>query len=208
MNNITQTRQRILICAVDLFAAKGYVETSVRDITTAVGIKPASLYNHFSSKEDILVYMLNDYINKTRIMVNNPELPFMLQKNSTAEGILDCMQLNFSVLTDEYYSKVLHVVYQEQHRNENVRNLVVQVITEIEEYVERIFGELKKLNVIRHDADSDFWGKTASSLLYALPSRSMLGIGQDAPGFTGMNLLQLLCYVFGMVLKIYSVTDS
>ena len=48
------TRQKILDCAIDLFATKGYTETTVRELAAAVGVKEASIYNHFSSKNSIL----------------------------------------------------------------------------------------------------------------------------------------------------------
>lgn len=40
--------------ALDMFATRGFEGTSVRDIASAVGVQPASLYNHYSSKEEIL----------------------------------------------------------------------------------------------------------------------------------------------------------
>jgi AcrR family transcriptional regulator len=206
--NMIPTKQKILICAVDLFALKGYTETSVRDIAAAVGIKPASLYNHFSSKEDILVSMLNDYANNTKAMFNNPDMASILEENPTADGILACIPQSFSVLEDDYYSKVNRVIYHEQYRNAFIRSFVVKVILDIELYVERVFSELKKLNIIHHDADPDYWKKTASSLLYTFPGRNMLGIGQKEPDFIGMNLLELLRYTFDMALKIYSVRDK
>ena len=208
MESTITTKQRILICAVELFASKGYTETSVRDIATGVGITPASLYNYFISKEDILKFILNDYMNNTHIMLNNPEVPSIIQGNPTVQGIMDCLQLKFSYLTDDYYSKVLCVIHQEHHRNEDVREVIIKGILNIEETIEKIFIELKKLNVIRQDADPDFWKKTVSSLVYTFPSRIMLDIGENALGFSGMNLLELLQYEFEMILKIYSVADN
>ena len=206
MKNIMPTKRKILICAVDLFAIKGFTESSVRDIAMAVGIKSASLYNHFSSKEDILEFMLNDFDDHTQKMFNNPEITYILQKNPTADGILSCLQITLSVLSDEYYLKVLNVIFHEQHRNSIVRNYVASTIINSEEYVERIFNILKNLNIIRHDADLDFWKKTVSSLLYVFPNRSMLGVGQGSTAFTGMDLKGLLLYMFEMVIKMYGVT--
>lgn len=40
--------------ALKLFAHEGYEATSMREIAAAVGIQAGSLYNHFSSKEEIL----------------------------------------------------------------------------------------------------------------------------------------------------------
>ncbi|HYC53800.1 MAG TPA: TetR/AcrR family transcriptional regulator [Candidatus Binatia bacterium] len=45
------TRERILDAAELLFAERGLAGTAVRDIAAGVGLNPASLYNHFLSKE-------------------------------------------------------------------------------------------------------------------------------------------------------------
>ena len=207
-NNSITTRQKIVICALDLFATKGYTETSVRDIALAVGIKAASLYNHFPSKEDLLQHILNDFYHRAQDIFDNPQMPSILQKNPTAEGILQCMPLSLSILEDKYYSKVLHLIFQEQHRNMVVRNYVAKTTQIAEEYVEKFFNELKKLNVIRHDADPDFWKKIASSILYTFPNRSMLGIGEEASDFTGMNLAGLLYFMYDTILKIYGIANN
>jgi AcrR family transcriptional regulator len=48
------TRQRILIAAVELFSANSYAGTSVRDIADALRMTKAALYYHFAGKEEIL----------------------------------------------------------------------------------------------------------------------------------------------------------
>ena len=47
----SSTKERILLASAALFARDGYFGVSVKDIATAVEIKPASLYNHYESKE-------------------------------------------------------------------------------------------------------------------------------------------------------------
>lgn len=56
-----QTRQRICEEALKLFAEKGYEATSVRDISTAVGVADAALYRHFPSKADIARAVFNTH---------------------------------------------------------------------------------------------------------------------------------------------------
>lgn len=51
-------QQRIIDEAAALFVERGFAGTSLRDIATAVGMKPASLYHHFSSKNDLLEVIL------------------------------------------------------------------------------------------------------------------------------------------------------
>ena len=50
----TNTRERIEEESIKLFAVRGIAETSVRDITRAVGISEGALYRHFESKDDLV----------------------------------------------------------------------------------------------------------------------------------------------------------
>jgi len=52
------TAERILDAAEDLFAARGYAGTTLRDVSTAVGLRSPSLYNHFRSKEALYAAVL------------------------------------------------------------------------------------------------------------------------------------------------------
>ena len=50
-----KTKQKIFATAIDLFSQHGYNGVSIRDLTRAVGIKESSLYNHFKSKDEIIL---------------------------------------------------------------------------------------------------------------------------------------------------------
>lgn len=47
-------RENILSVAIELFGSRGYDAVSLRDVTAEVGLKAPALYNHFSSKEELL----------------------------------------------------------------------------------------------------------------------------------------------------------
>lgn len=51
-------RDEILDAAAELFTTLGYASTSTRRIADAVGIRQASLYHHFATKDDILDALL------------------------------------------------------------------------------------------------------------------------------------------------------
>ena len=57
--NGEETKKIILNSAIELFYKKGYDQVSIRTIADSVGIKGSSIYNHFKSKEDILIEMVN-----------------------------------------------------------------------------------------------------------------------------------------------------
>jgi AcrR family transcriptional regulator len=51
----SETRERILDVAQELFTRQGYDKTSLRDIAARLGITKAALYYYFERKEDILL---------------------------------------------------------------------------------------------------------------------------------------------------------
>lgn len=107
----TQTKDKIFDTALDLFSKKGYDSVSVRTIASEVGIKESSIYNHYSSKKDILMSILNyfeeyfkgnplDDGNIRRLLEENPEEFYhqgseMFKQQIFEEKILKIMKLIF-----------------------------------------------------------------------------------------------------------------
>lgn len=54
------TKNEILEAALNLFSTQGYEATSILQIAEAVGIRKASLYSHFTSKQEILDVLVRD----------------------------------------------------------------------------------------------------------------------------------------------------
>jgi len=75
------TKDRIIYAAIVLFSGKGYSKVSMRDIAKNVGIKAASLYNHFKSKEEIL-HSLYDYFFENQFKVR-PNIDELLKQAET-----------------------------------------------------------------------------------------------------------------------------
>jgi len=55
-----RTSQAIVNAAYDLMAEQGYAATSMRQIAKRSGLALGSIYNHFSSKEDVFVAILKE----------------------------------------------------------------------------------------------------------------------------------------------------
>lgn len=56
------TKQEILEMALDMFSVKGYEATSISQIAEAVGIRKASMYSHFASKQEILDALVQELL--------------------------------------------------------------------------------------------------------------------------------------------------
>ena len=52
------TKREIITAALDLFSTQGFEATSISQIADAVGIRKASLYSHFESKQAILDHLI------------------------------------------------------------------------------------------------------------------------------------------------------
>jgi AcrR family transcriptional regulator len=55
-----QRRREIAHASVALFLAQGFPETSLREIAAAAGMGKSSLYDYFTTKDDILLFLIED----------------------------------------------------------------------------------------------------------------------------------------------------
>ena len=55
-------KARISKAAAKLFNAKGYLETSIADISFAAKMSKGGVFYYFSTKDEILYYILSNYL--------------------------------------------------------------------------------------------------------------------------------------------------
>ncbi len=67
----TTARDEILDAAAELFTTMGYIGTSTRSIAESVGIRQASLYHYFKTKDDILCALLSQTVSPTLCFVES-----------------------------------------------------------------------------------------------------------------------------------------
>jgi len=99
------TANRILIQAMRIFLGKGYHGTSIDDITRAAGLTKGALYWHFSSKEDLLKRIVEEFERRF--------LDGLIQAVKDAQGdILDKMEKFFRYnAAFSYYNRELCVSF-------------------------------------------------------------------------------------------------
>lgn len=59
------TKKRILEKALDFFSTHGYSGASIRQISRSLGIRESAIYNHFKSKEEIFLSLLEEFKKKS-----------------------------------------------------------------------------------------------------------------------------------------------
>jgi AcrR family transcriptional regulator len=60
----TDTRIQLQAVALELFAERGYDSTSLREIAERLNITKAAVYYHFRSKDEILVSLIMDFLDR------------------------------------------------------------------------------------------------------------------------------------------------
>lgn len=124
------TKQEILAAALDLFSTQGFEATSVSQIADAVGIRKASLYSHFASKQEILESLMTqvtEQYNKHSIFIHadwNDAAFAEAKQNLSAEEVeqLVFTQIRY-ILHDPLVSKARKMLTIEQFRNAQMAEL-------------------------------------------------------------------------------------
>ncbi|MBV8784067.1 MAG: TetR/AcrR family transcriptional regulator [Gammaproteobacteria bacterium] len=72
INQVPDTRTRLVLTAMQLFWEKGYGSTSVADVLKVAGVNSGSLYHFFPGKQDLLLAVLDMYLAGIRDMLLEP----------------------------------------------------------------------------------------------------------------------------------------
>lgn len=119
------TKDKIIFESLKLFSSKGYDGVSMREIAAAVGIKGASLYNHFKGKEDIFQAIFDEMIKQydnAAALINVPmdksEHTTSVYHNADEKLLLQMAEGLFSFFTkNEFVSMFRRMLVTEQHKS-------------------------------------------------------------------------------------------
>lgn len=125
MVNKMTTKKRIIIESLRLFASKGYDGVSMREIAAAVGIKGASIYNHFKGKEDIFLAIFEEMTNRydniaTKLQVPEGQGEEVVEYYMKADekNLLKIADALFAFFTkDEFAVLFRKLLISEQHKS-------------------------------------------------------------------------------------------
>lgn len=113
------TKQEILNVSLDLFSIYGFEATSMSKIANTIGIRKASLYSHFESKQAILNEIIDEileYYDKKSNFVNTDWNTVDVPEN--VDEIVKKIQEQIQfILHDPYISKARKMLVIEQFNN-------------------------------------------------------------------------------------------
>lgn len=148
------TKDKIMDVSIDLFSKYGYDGVSVRQIAREVGIRESSIYNHYSSKQDILKAILNYYVDE---MVSD-DIPLEQAAMNLDRGFdyfykAGCDAF-LSKLKEDRMMKITRLFLIESYHNDDVKNFLKEAIINapVKGWID-LFNLMKAKNIIRRDCD-------------------------------------------------------
>lgn len=122
------TKKRIFEAAIDLFAQKGFNATSMREIAENVGIKKASMYSHYKSKDEIIDCAFQ-YFKKELVKMRPPEVRNLEKIDEiTPEIFRQRVNLTLNLFKDPKMEKIFRILLNEQFMDERAKIIVLQYL--------------------------------------------------------------------------------
>lgn len=147
MVRINHTKEYIFDQAVRLFSEKGYEATTIRNISSAVGVNEATIYHHFKNKADILAEILRVFDRKLKKITERQIDRFI--ETDTPRQLLERFLHKYSGKDAEFMKRAYRIVYMEQFTNEKAREIVVNVLhVETEKSIKYALDKLIELEKI------------------------------------------------------------
>ena len=165
---MNKTKRKIFDASMKLFAEKGYDATSVEEITATVGVAKGTLYYHFSSKEEIYNFLLEE---GTKLLINNIDVK-VSKLNNSIDKLRSIALLQLRVIT-KYQNLItiyLSQVWGSDQRNQKCQKYINDYISKINEIVEDGIkkGELKEGN--SEIIASEIFAFTCAGFMYKIKS--------------------------------------
>jgi len=141
------TRERIVDTAARLFYTQGYHTTGINQLIKEAGVAKASLYQHFPSKEDLLI----EYLRVTAMATNAALQDIIDQPTTPREKILAIFEflLDFSKQSNYQGCNFLNIVVEVPQDNEQV----ITMIRQQKNHIRKLFVNLLKPSAQEELAD-------------------------------------------------------
>lgn len=180
---MNKTKRKIFEASMKLFAEKGYDATSIEEITANVGVAKGTLYYHFTSKEEIFYFLVEEGI---KLMQNSIDI-----KTSKFNNYIDklkaivLIQIKVVVKYENLITILLSQFWGKEERNQKCKEHVYNYISKIEGIVREGIdkGEIKEGNP--EAIASEIYGLICSALVYKLIRNEPLDVMKLYQEFEG-----------------------
>ena len=169
---MNKTKRKIFEISMKLFAKKGYDATSIEEITATVGVAKGTLYYHFSSKEEIFNFLVEEGM---KLLKNSIDIK-IAKVDTTIDKLRAVILIQIKIIKkyEDFMTIVLSQIWGNEPRNILCKEKVIEYIKAIENIIQE---GMAKGEIIQGDASimaSGIFGLTCSSLIYRIKTKEEL----------------------------------
>ena len=147
----SDTKERILEAALELFSQNGYAGTNIRELSASLGLVKSGVYKHYESKEAIWNALLDEMIAYYGEHFGSPDHLPPVPDSLEALTQLTMQMVNITV-HDEKIIMTRKVLTLEQFRDDRARALATKhFLTGLTEMFTHIFAGMMDKGLIRRD---------------------------------------------------------
>ena len=188
------TKERILMAALEMFSQKGYEGTNIRELSASLGLVKSGIYKHYESKEAIWNALLDRMIIYYGERFGSPEhLPPV--PDSLEDFVSMTMRMADLTIHDEQIMKTRKVLTLEQFRDGRARELATKhFLTGLTEMFTHIFAGMMDKGLIRRD------DPIMLAFAYTMPISALIHLCDREPEKTGeaITRVEAFCRHFVM----------
>ena len=196
----SDTKERILEAALEMFSQNGYAGTNIRELSASLGLVKSGVYKHYESKEAIWNALLDEMVAYYGEHFGSPEhLPPV--PDSTEELTEMTMRMVDFTVRDERVVMTRKVLTLEQFRDARARELATKhFLTGLTDMFTGIFAGMMEKGLLRRDDPS------LLALAYTAPISALIHLCDREPEKTEEAMAQIRAFSrhFG---KVYGETD-
>ena len=150
------TKQEILEAALEQFSVQGFEATSISQIASAVGVRKASLYSHFESKQAILDALVQEVLEQYEEHSLFARADWEKEAGSLPQTADDAVQMIQGqiryILHDPAISRARKMLVIEQFQNPELAKLQTkQNYSDVLRYFTGLVKQLIRLEVLAED---------------------------------------------------------
>lgn len=173
------TKEKILLAALDMFSQKGYEGTNIRELSASLGLVKSGVYKHFESKEAIwnalLDRMIAYYGERFGSAERLPPVP------DSPEGLVEMTMgmVDFTV-HDEMIIKTRKLLAIEQFRDARARDLATKhFLTGLTDMFTPIFAGMMEKGLLQEEDPAML------AFAYTTPISALIHLCDREPEKTG-----------------------
>lgn len=163
---MNKTKRRIFEISMKLFAEKGYEATSIEEITATVGVAKGTLYYHFSSKEEIFDFLIEEGM---KLLQNSVDIKTAKYTNYLDKiKAITLIQIKVVNRYENIITIILSQFWGKEKRNQKCKDLVYGYINKIEGIVKEGIAQDQIKEGDPKAIASEIYGLICSSLVYKI----------------------------------------